>query len=145
MFMGQYPHNLDDKGRLIIPARYRDMLADGAYITQGFESNLMVWPKSTFQIIAQRVSQMPITNPVARQLRRLIFSAGDQVEVDRAGRILIPQFLRQIAGLDGEAIVAGVGDYFEIWSSANWAEQVAELQDTEANAHRFEAFDLSSG
>jgi len=145
MFMGQYPHNLDDKGRLTIPARYRDLLADGAYITQGFESNLMVWPKDAFQAIAQRVSQIPITNPVARCLRRLIFSGGEQVYIDRAGRILIPQFLRTTAELDGEAMVVGVGDYFEIWSSANWAEQLAQLQDAEANAHRFEAFDLSSG
>jgi len=145
MFMGQYPHNLDDKGRLTIPARYRDLLADGAYITQGFESNLMVWPKDAFQAIAQRVSQIPITNPVARLLRRLIFSGGEQVDIDRAGRILIPQFLRTTAELDGEAMVVGVGDYFEIWSSANWAEQLAQLQDAEANAHRFEAFDLSSG
>jgi len=145
MFMGQYPHNLDDKGRLTIPARYRDLLADGAYITQGFESNLMVWPKDAFQAIAQRVSQIPITNPVARLLRRLIFSGGEQVDIDRAGRILIPQFLRTTAELAGEAMVVGVGDYFEIWSSANWAEQLAQLQDAEANAHRFEAFDLSSG
>jgi MraZ protein len=75
----------------------------------------------------------------------LIFSNGERVEVDKAGRILIPQFLRQGAGLNGEAIVVGVGDYFEIWSPEHWAEQASRLQDTEANADLFAAFNISSG
>jgi MraZ protein len=145
MFMGQYRHNIDDKGRLTIPARYRDLLADGAYITQGFDKNLMVWPSVAFESIYQRVNQKSITDQTTRLLRRLIFSSGEQVSVDRVGRILVPQFLRNLVGLDGEVVVVGVGDYFEIWSPTTWDDQLAQLQDADANAQRFAAFDLSAG
>jgi MraZ protein len=145
MFLGQYQHNLDSKGRLTIPARYRELITEGAYITQGFDRNLMVMTKSAFELISRRVNQMSITDPTARLLRRLIFSGGEQVEVDKAGRILIPQFLREAVNLDTEAVVVGVGDYFEIWSPVQWSEQSDQLQDVEANAHRFLAFDISSG
>jgi MraZ protein len=142
MFFGQYEHSIDDKGRLTIPSRYRDLLQDGAYITQGFDQNLMVLTATTFDRISNRVSQMSMTDPTARQLRRLIFSNADRVEVDRAGRILIPQFLRASAQLDGAAVMVGVGEYIEIWSLSRWQEQNSSLQDGEANAQRFAALDL---
>jgi MraZ protein len=145
MFMGQYLHSLDSKGRLTIPARYRTLLLEGAYITQGFDRNLMVWTKASFERISQRVSQGSITDPASRLLRRFIYSSGEWLDVDRAGRILIPEFLRQVAQFDGEVIVVGVGDYFEIWSPPLWAEQQTNLQDAEANTQRFIAFDLSAG
>jgi MraZ protein len=145
MFMGQYMHSLDSKGRLTIPARYRALLADGAYITQGFDRNLMVWTKESFEKISQRVSQGSITDPSSRLLRRFIYSSGEWLELDRVGRILIPEFLRQIAQVDGDVTVVGVGDYFEIWSPPLWAEQVDTMQDAEANTQRFIAFDLSAG
>jgi MraZ protein len=145
MFLGQYQHSLDNKGRLTIPVRYREILADGAYITQGFERNLMVLTSASFQAISQRVNQMSVTDPEARSLRRLIFSHGEQVEVDKAGRILIPQFLRDFAGLASDVNIVGAGDYFEIWSPEGWNEQSTQLQDTDANAQRFVAFDISSG
>jgi MraZ protein len=144
MFLGQYQHNVDSKGRLTIPVRYREMLVDGAYITQGFERNLMVMTVSAFETITQRVKQMSITDPRARLLRRLFYSSGERVDVDKAGRILIPQFLRNTAGLNGEAVVAGVGDYFEIWSPAAWADQATILEDADSNAERFIAFDITS-
>jgi MraZ protein len=144
MFLGQYSHNLDNKGRLTIPARYRDLLLDGAYVTQGFDRNLIVMTVSAFETLSHNVKQMSITDSKARMLRRLIFSNGERVEVDKAGRILIPQFLRQGAGLNGEAIVVGVGDYFEIWSPEHWAEQASRLQDAEANADLFAVFNISS-
>ncbi|HEY5669141.1 MAG TPA: division/cell wall cluster transcriptional repressor MraZ [Anaerolineales bacterium] len=144
MFMGQYVHSLDVKGRLTIPSRYRALLEDGAYITQGFDHNLMVWTKPAFEQISHRVSQGSITDPTSRLLRRFIYSSGDAMEMDRAGRILIPEFLRQVAQLDSEVVVVGVGDYFEIWSPSLWAEQLASMQDAEANQQRFMAFDLSA-
>lgn len=144
MFLGQYQHNVDSKGRLTIPARYRDMLADGAYVTQGFEGNLMVMTVSAFGMITKRVKQMSITDPKARLLRRLFYSNGERVDVDKAGRILIPQFLRNTAGLNGEAVVVGVGDYFEIWSPEAWADQATILEDADSNAERFIAFDITS-
>jgi len=145
MFLGQYRHTIDNKGRLTIPARYRELLAEGAYVIQGFDRNLMVLTPTSFESISHRVSLMSMTDPATRQLKRLLFSSGDKVEVDRSGRILIQQFLREVAGLDSEAIVVGVGDYFEIWAPEVWEEQTTQLKDVNANAQRFATFDLASG
>ncbi|MDH3942863.1 MAG: division/cell wall cluster transcriptional repressor MraZ [Anaerolineae bacterium] len=145
MFLGQYQHNIDDKGRLTIPARYRELLDGGAYISQGFEQNLMVLTPETFEFITQRVNKMSLTDPTARELKRLLFATAERVDPDKIGRILIPQFLRQVSGLDGEAVLAGVGDYFEIWAPVIWEQQIARMKDTEANASRFALLDLSSG
>ena len=144
MFLGQYRHNIDEKGRLTIPARFRELLADGAYITQGFDQNLMVLRTATFEYISKRVNQNSMTDQVTRELARLLFSTAERAETDKNGRILIPQFLRLAANLDGEAVLAGVGDYFEIWAPDGWEQQIARMHDTEANAGRFAALDLSA-
>ena len=145
MFLGQYRHNLDAKGRLTIPARYRDILAaDGAYVLQGFDRNLMILPVPIYEAVSRRARQMNLTDPSARLLKRLIFSTAGRVEVDRAGRILLPQFLREHAGLDGDVVIVGAGDYFEIWSPALWSDQAEQLQDVEANAQRFLSLELTS-
>jgi len=146
MFLGRFYHNLDDKGRLTIPARYRDLLvADGgAYVMQGFDRNLLVLPCSAFDALSRRVIQMSITDPTARLLKRLFFSTADHVDVDKAGRILVPLFLRQSACLDESVVVVGSGEYFEIWSPELWETQNVQLQDAQMNAHRFAAFNLTS-
>ncbi|MCG2784426.1 MAG: division/cell wall cluster transcriptional repressor MraZ [Anaerolineae bacterium] len=145
MFLGQFRHNIDDKGRLTIPAVFRDSVGQGAFISQGFDRNLMVMTADYFQMVYERINAMSITDPAARLLRRLLLSNAYQVEVDKAGRILIPQNLRQFLGLDGEATVVGQGEYFEIWSPAGWGEQMQAIEDAEANARRFAALDLSTG
>jgi MraZ protein len=142
MFLGQYEHTIDEKGRMTIPARFRDIMEDGAYITRGFDQNLVVWTAPAFEIIYQRINQLSITDPLARQLRRLIFSHADRVEVDRAGRILIPLFLRESLQIGNTAMVVGAGETFEIWSTERWAEQEEQLQDVEHNAGQFAALDL---
>ena len=146
MFLGRFYHNLDDKGRLTIPAGFRNLLVaeTGAYITLGFDQNLMVLPSSTFNSLSRRVNQMSVTNPTTRLLRRLVYSTADRVEVDKAGRILIPQFLRQAAGLVNSAVIVGSGEYFEIWSPELWNAQDEQLQDVESNTLRFSALDLTS-
>jgi MraZ protein len=144
MFLGQYRHTFDDKGRLTIPARYRDLLENGAYVSQGLDRNLMVFTKATFERLSLQLNHMNMTDPVVRQLKRIFFANSDYVEVDKSGRILIPQFLRDVSGLDGEAVIVGSGDYFEIWSPGIWEGQEELLKDTEANAQRFVAFNLSA-
>jgi len=144
MFLGQFQHNLDDKGRLMIPARFRDLLGGGAYITQGFDKCLMVSTESYFKQVYERIEAMNLTDPTARLLRRLILSNAYSVEADKVGRILVPQNLRTVLGVEsGELVVAGQGEYFEVWTPALWSEQMAQLQDTEANIQRFSALDLS--
>jgi len=143
MFLGQFYHNLDEKGRLTVPVRYRDDLAPGgAYVMQGFDRNLIVLPAKKFDELSHRVSQMSITDSNTRLLRRMVFSTADQVSLDRAGRILIPQFLRQFAGLESNLVVVGMGDFFEIWSPEIWGEQSIILQEAQSNPDRFAAFDL---
>lgn len=147
MFLGQFQHNLDDKGRLMIPAAYRQLLEGGAYITQGFDKCLMVLTEAYFKQVYERIEAMNLADPTARLLRRLILANAYPVEVDKVGRILVPQNLRTFLGVTngtgGELIVAGQGEYFEVWAPATWAEQMAQLQDTEANNARFSTLDLS--
>ena len=145
MFLGQFQHNLDDKGRLMIPARYRELLAAGAFITQGFDKCLMVMTDAYFAQVYERINSMNLADPTARLLRRLILSNAYAVEVDKVGRILVPGNLRQVIALDGEAIVAGQGDYFEVWNPADWNLQMDQLQDIETNNQRFATLDLSRG
>ena len=145
MFLGQFQHNLDEKGRLMIPARYRELLAAGAFITQGFDKCLMVMTDAYFAQVYDRINSMNLADPTARLLRRLILSNAYAVEVDRVERILIPGNLRQVIELNGEAIVAGQGDYFEVWNPADWNAQMDQLQDIETNNQRFATLDLSRG
>lgn len=144
MFLGQYKHTIDDKGRLMIPARFRQMVGEGAYITQGFDRCLMLMTEAYFHQVYERISAMSLADPTARLLRRLILANAYPVEVDKIGRILLPQPLRQFLNLDGDAILVGQGEYFEIWAPQDWEEQMRLLQDTEANQQRFATLDLSS-
>ena len=144
MFLGQFQHNLDDKGRLMIPARYRDLLAAGAFITQGFDKCLMVMTDDYFKQVYDRINTMNLADPTARMLRRLILSNAYPVEVDKVGRILVTQNLRAFLGIEnGELTVAGQGEYFEVWTPAEWKTQMDKLQDVEANEQRFSTLDLS--
>jgi MraZ protein len=144
MFLGQFQHNLDDKGRLMIPARYRDLLAAGAFITQGFDKCLMVMTDAHFKEVYNIINSMNMADPAARMLRRLILSTAFSVDVDKVGRILIPQNLREFLGVaNGELIVAGQGEYFEVWTPDEWKSQMDNLQDVEANAQRFATLNLS--
>jgi len=146
MFLGEYHHSLDNKDRLTVPARYRELLDDGAYILRGFDRNLMVLTTKAFAAISHRLDQLSMTDPLARALRRLIIGSATHLEVDKSGRILIPDFLCQKAGLssDQEAILVGQGSYFEIWSSDEWSLQQQALDQAEANAERFKVLDLST-
>lgn len=144
MFLAQFQHNLDDKGRLMIPARYRDLLAAGAFITQGFDKCLMVMTDAYFKEVYDRLNNMNLADSTARMVRRLILSNAYPVEVDKVGRILVPQNLRAFLGIEsGELTVAGQGDYFEVWTPAEWKSQMDKLQDVEANEQRFSTLDLS--
>lgn len=143
MFLGQFQHNVDEKGRLMIPARFRELLEGGAYITQGFDRCLMVMTEAYFNQVYERINSINLAEPKARLLRRMILSNAYPVEVDKIGRILVPQNLRTFIGLDSEAILAGQGEYFEVWTPAAWKEQMIQIQDTEANQDRFAALDLS--
>jgi MraZ protein len=142
MFLGQYQHSLDDKGRLTIPARFRELLDGGAYVTQGLDQCLVVMTSTSFAQTMQDLGAMNMADPNARLLRRVILANAYPIDVDKAGRMLVPQQLREFAGLGGDAVVAGQGDYFEVWSPAAWNDQMKQMQDTQANNQRFAALNL---
>jgi len=143
-FLGTYQHSLDEKGRLTIPARFRELLAGGAFITQGFDPCLMVSTAAYFEEVYQRLDAMNLADPKVRLLRRQILATAYSVEADKLGRILVPQSLRAFIDLKNEAFVVGQGDYFEIWTPELWNEQIIQIQDTEANTQRLATLDLSS-
>jgi MraZ protein len=120
MFWGEYSHQLDEKGRLIIPARYRPHLEQGAILTRGLDHNLVIYPDDTWRVVSERLNEIPITHPTARALRRLLFSGAVEMALDRQGRALIPAYLREYAALDGEVLIAGMETYLELWQPANW-------------------------
>jgi MraZ protein len=144
MFLGQYHHSFDDKNRLTVPSRFREAIASGAFVVQGLDPNLMVLTPEAFEIIYQRIMAMNLTDPVARLLRRVILGTASQLDVDSAGRILLPQNLREFAGLQNEAVLIGQGDYFEIWSPERWQEELVKVNDAETNAQRFATLDLKT-
>ena len=143
MFLGQFRHNLDDKGRLTIPARFRESFGDSAFLTQGFDRNLRLLTEADFTLLYQKLNQLNTTDATTRDLRRLLLANAQQLEIDRIGRVLVPQFLREFAGLNTEAVIVGVGESVEIWSPEAWEAQMLRLQDADANAERFAAVDLS--
>lgn len=145
MFLGQFTHHIDSKGRLTIPVRYRAALSSGAYITQGFERNLIVYTTESFNVLAQSATKLSNTDPEARAMRRLIFGRATAISIDGSGRILIPPFLREYALLDGETIVVGAGEYFEIWNADAWGRELVSVTDPDTNTRRFINFDLSAG
>jgi MraZ protein len=145
MFFGEYRHNLDNKDRLTVPSRFREFLTQGAYVMRGLDRNLMVLPPDVFERLARQVASLNLADPNTRLLRRLLFGGMDFIQVDNSGRILIPQFLRQQSSLEGEVVVVGQVEYFEIWSPKLWDEQTSKINDAETNAQRFAAINLIIG
>ncbi len=138
MFLGEYQHTIDEKGRLTIPAKHRIELNE-AMITRGLDHNLVLYPMSEWEQLAARLRQLPITDPSARALQRLFFSGAQEVTPDRQGRILIPPYLREYAGIENDVIIAGMQSYVEIWSPAAWSSELKSVQDTRANADAWRA------
>ncbi len=120
MFLGEYEHSIDDKGRLAVPARFREQLGEGIVITRGFEHCLMGFPLAYFERLASQVSSLSIGNTEARDMRRLLFSGASDSPLDKQGRINIPPNLREYAGLSDTVVIAGMNTHFEIWSLERW-------------------------
>jgi MraZ protein len=143
MFFGQYEHTIDEKGRLTIPARFREDLEEGTYITLGFDNNLMCMSQHNLNVLSHKLRTHNIMDPFARKLRRMFYSYGVLVEADKAGRILIPQNLRDMINLGVNVVVTGAGDYFEIWSASQWNSESDQLQKSDLKDKKLEYLDLT--
>ena len=128
MFMGEYRHSLDDKGRLFIPARMRDLLGGRFVITKGLDRCLFLYSGKEWEGVQERLAHLPLSSPEARAFARFFFSGASECEPDRQGRILVPQVLRQHAELERETVIVGVATRVEIWAAESWQHYTDESQ-----------------
>lgn len=139
MFLGNYEHTIDDKGRLTIPSKFREELEGGVVVTRGLDGCLWAFTRSEWEILAEKISGLPTTNPAARNFARLMFSNASDSIPDKQGRVLLPQTLRDYAGIDNETILIGVMNRVEIWNPAKWSDVAAKVEeDQEAIASQLE-------
>ena len=122
MFMSRYNHTIDPKGRLSIPSRYREILGDEFVISKGMDGCLFVYANETWKEFEAKLAALPLVNRQARQLARFFLSGAQYVTVDKQGRILVPQDLRDFAGLEKDVVLSGMGSRIEVWSLEKWNE-----------------------
>jgi MraZ protein len=133
MFLGTHSPRLDDKGRLILPAKFRDELAEGLVITKGQERCLFVFPMAEFTQIAEQLRAAPMTHKAARAYSRVFFASASDEVPDKQGRITIPPHLREYAGLSRDCVVIGASTRVEIWDSQAWETYLAESEEAFAD------------
>lgn len=127
MFLGEHFHSIDNKGRIIFPAKYRDQLRDGVVVTIGIDNCLTVFPKTFWPQVVERVSQMD-PNFGSRTVARAIFTSAYEGTPDKQGRLTIPQKLRDYAGIKEDVVINGLSTHFEVWDSSNWNEYLEEAK-----------------
>ena len=124
MFMGEYNHTIDAKGRLIVPAKFREILGDNFIVTKGLDGCLFVYPNDEWTRFEEKLKSLPLTNKHARQFTRFFLAGAAACEVDKQGRILLPQVLREFASLEKDVVLVGVASRIEIWSRERWDESM---------------------
>ncbi|KKQ40279.1 MAG: Protein MraZ [Candidatus Magasanikbacteria bacterium GW2011_GWA2_37_8] len=120
MFIGEYQHNLDDKGRLAIPAKFRFELKKGAVVTRGLDNCLFLYTKKEWEKLAEKLAALPISQANSRAFARLMLAGAMDVEIDKQGRAILPEYLRIFAGLKKNVVVAGLYSRIEIWDTDKW-------------------------
>lgn len=130
MFMGEFHHSVDEKGRIIVPAKFREDLGSSFVITRGMDKCIFAYPRSEWTQLEQRLKALPFTKADARAFTRFFFSGACEADQDKQGRILLPPNLREYAQLKKEAIVIGVSTRVEIWSKDLWEEYYAKSEES---------------
>jgi MraZ protein len=120
MFIGEYNHSLDDKGRLAIPAKFRSILKKGAVVTKGLDNCLFLYTKDQWGKIAQKFASLPISQAKSRAFARHLLAGAMDLEFDNQGRITLPEYLRRFSGLQKKVIIAGLYNHLEIWDESSW-------------------------
>ncbi len=142
MFLGEFIHTIDEKGRLTIPAKFRDDLEGGLVVTRGLDRCLAIYPIEEWRRLAEQVSALPMTDRRARAFRRLVFANASDSIPDKQGRVLIPPRLREYAGLDSEAVVTGLNTYIEVWNSASWGEERERVEGDDVSVEEWAALGI---
>lgn len=130
MLIGEYQHNIDAKGRLIMPAKFRPDLGERFIVTRGLDGCLFGFPMKSWDVIQEKLSQLPVAKKDARAFTRFFYSAATEVEIDKQGRINLPNNLIEFAKIDKECRVIGVSDRIEIWSGEQWDLFAQEAEDS---------------
>jgi MraZ protein len=120
MFIGEYQHNLDEKGRLAMPVKFRAKMAGGAVVTKGLDNCLSVYTVEEWEKLAEKLAALPLTQSASRAFARLMLAGAANVNIDKQGRIVIPAYLREYATLSGTVVVAGLYSRVEIWNQEQW-------------------------
>ncbi len=120
MFIGEYQHNLDEKGRLAVPKKFRSDLSKGAVVTRGLDNSLFLYTRNEWAKLAEKLANLPFAQANTRAFARLMLAGAMDVQVDKQGRIMLPEYLREFAGLKKEIVVAGLYSRLEIWDKGKW-------------------------
>ena len=141
MFMGEYNHTVDAKGRLIVPSKFREQLGDEFVVTKGLDGCLFVYENTEWKILEEKLKKLPLTNANARKINRFFLAGAALCEVDKQGRILLPAVLREFAGIEKDAVMVGVGNRIEIWSKESWI-SANVYDDMDEIAESMEGFEI---
>src|SRR5215203_4983220 len=120
MFLGRFEHSVDVKGRVAVPARYRERLSGELILTRGNDGCLYLFTQESFEPLSEKLDALPMGESDVRNLRRSVYSSAEPVELDKQGRIVIPDHLRSYASISGDVTIIGVGRYIEIWNTPAW-------------------------
>ena len=134
MFTGEYRHTVDDKGRIAVPAKFRVQLGAGAVVSRWLDACLAIHTRTGWDALADKVATLPVTDENARRFSRFIFAGAVETTLDGQGRVLIPGYLREMAGLGPDAVVVGTRDHAEIWAPDRWESYRRSLEDPAALA-----------
>lgn len=122
MLIGEYHYSIDDKARLAIPVKFRPNLSKGAVVTRGIDACLFLYSKKEWDILAKKLAQLPLSQSKTRAFSRLMLAGAMDVEVDKQGRIILPDYLRKYAGINKRVVIAGLYNRLEIWDETKWEE-----------------------
>ncbi len=129
MFIGEYQHTIDEKGRVSVPVKFRAELASGCIVTRGLDGCLWLYPDSEWQKIASNIAELPLTQKDARSFSRFILSGAMEVKIDKNGRINLPKYLADYAGIKSKVVVAGMYNRLELWSEQAWQDFRAKMEE----------------
>lgn len=127
MFIGEYHHTIDNKGRLSVPKKFRADLDKGLFITKGLDGCLFIYTTTEWGRMSEKLNSLPLTNKNAREFKRHMTSGAMDLEIDGQGRVMLPEYLRTFAGLTKNVVVAGVAERIEIWDEETWNKHVEEI------------------
>jgi MraZ protein len=142
MFLGEFVHTLDSKGRLTVPAKFRADLDTSLVVTRWMDRCLAMFPMAEWERLAAQVSDLPMTDRGARALKRFLFSSASHVSPDNQGRVLIPPRLREYAGLEDDVVVAGLNNYIEIWGTEAWRDERERVEGDDVEAEGWAALGI---